>query len=81
LNIAVQLNKLRYIRRCNRGCSTVKTTIHKIDDSEGVIIPRELLDRMNLRVGDQPQIVETNDGIALRPLADSFDGPRGHGQI
>jgi putative addiction module antidote len=51
----------------------MKTTIHKIGDSEGVIVPRELLDRMNLRVGDQLQIVETDDGIVLRPLADSLD--------
>lgn len=51
----------------------MKTTIHKIGDSEGVIVPRELLDRMNLRVGDQLQIVETDDGIALRPVADSFE--------
>ena len=51
----------------------MKTTIHKIGDSEGVIMPGELLDRMNLRAGDQLQIVETDVGIALRPVADSFD--------
>ncbi|MCZ8543147.1 AbrB/MazE/SpoVT family DNA-binding domain-containing protein [Mesorhizobium qingshengii] len=51
----------------------MKTTIRKIGDSEGVIVPRELLDRMNLRVGDQLQIVETDDGIVLRPATDSFD--------
>ncbi|MFC3322169.1 AbrB/MazE/SpoVT family DNA-binding domain-containing protein [Mesorhizobium cantuariense] len=52
----------------------MKTTIHKLDDgSEALILPREVLDNLNLQVGDQLQIVETDDGIILRPVADSFE--------
>ncbi|WP_245455890.1 AbrB/MazE/SpoVT family DNA-binding domain-containing protein [Mesorhizobium sp. M7A.F.Ca.US.008.03.1.1] len=36
-------------------------------------MPRELLDSLNLQVGDQLQIVETDDGIILRPLNNSFE--------
>jgi putative addiction module antidote len=51
----------------------MNTTIRKIGNSEGVILPRELLDRLNLKAGDQLQIVETGDGIALKPVDDSFE--------
>jgi putative addiction module antidote len=52
----------------------VKTIIHKLDDgSEALILPRELLDSLNLQAGDQLQIIETDDGIILRPVADSFE--------
>ncbi|MET2827751.1 AbrB/MazE/SpoVT family DNA-binding domain-containing protein [Mesorhizobium shangrilense] len=42
----------------------MKTTIHKIDDSEGAVIPRKLLDRMNLRVGD---LLETSKRMMALP--------------
>jgi putative addiction module antidote len=52
----------------------VKTIIHKLDDgSEALILPRELLDSLNLQSGDQFQIIETDDGIILRPVADRFE--------
>ena len=52
----------------------MKTTIQTLDDgSEALILPRELLDGLNLHVGDQLQIIETDDGIILRPATDSFD--------
>ncbi|MER8827651.1 AbrB/MazE/SpoVT family DNA-binding domain-containing protein [Mesorhizobium sp. M0938] len=51
----------------------MNTTIRKIGNSEGVILPRELLDRLNLKAGDQLQIVETGDGLALKPVDDSFE--------
>ncbi|CAN7433417.1 AbrB/MazE/SpoVT family DNA-binding domain-containing protein [Mesorhizobium amorphae] len=51
----------------------MKTTIRKIGNSEGVILPRELLDRLNMKAGDQLQIVETSKGIALEPVDDSFE--------
>ncbi|TIP03578.1 MAG: AbrB/MazE/SpoVT family DNA-binding domain-containing protein [Mesorhizobium sp.] len=49
------------------------TTIRKIGNSEGVILPKELLDRMNMKAGDQLQIVETDKGIGLEPVDDSFE--------
>ncbi|TPJ57339.1 AbrB/MazE/SpoVT family DNA-binding domain-containing protein [Mesorhizobium sp. B2-7-1] len=51
----------------------MNTTIRKIGNSEGVILPKELLDRMNMKAGDQLQIVETHKGIALEPVDDSFE--------
>ncbi|MES0035888.1 AbrB/MazE/SpoVT family DNA-binding domain-containing protein [Mesorhizobium sp. M0046] len=51
----------------------MNTTIRKIGNSEGVILPRELLDRLNLKAGDQLQIVETGDGLALKRVDDSFE--------
>ncbi|WP_245497910.1 AbrB/MazE/SpoVT family DNA-binding domain-containing protein, partial [Mesorhizobium sp. M7A.F.Ca.CA.001.08.2.1] len=53
---------------------TVKTTIHKLDDgSDALILPREMLDSLNLQSGDQLQIIETDHGIILRPVADRFE--------
>ncbi|RJT33520.1 AbrB family transcriptional regulator [Mesorhizobium waimense] len=52
----------------------MKTIIHKLDDgSEAVILPRELLDSLNLQVGDQLQIIETDDGVIPRPVDDGFE--------
>ncbi|RRH93428.1 AbrB/MazE/SpoVT family DNA-binding domain-containing protein [Mesorhizobium tamadayense] len=52
----------------------MKTIIHKLDDgSEALILPRELLDSLNLQVGDQLQIIETDDGVILGPVLDNFE--------
>lgn len=52
----------------------MKTTIHNLDDgSDALILPREMLDSLNLQSGDQLQIIETDDGIILRPVADRFE--------
>ncbi|WP_210325109.1 AbrB/MazE/SpoVT family DNA-binding domain-containing protein [Mesorhizobium silamurunense] len=55
------------------GKPSVKTNIHKLDDGSGaVIVPREMLDSLNLQVGDQLQIIETDGGIIVRPAHDNF---------
>ncbi|WP_256749493.1 AbrB/MazE/SpoVT family DNA-binding domain-containing protein [Mesorhizobium sp. Mes31] len=47
----------------------MKTVIHKLEDGSGaVILPREMLNSLNLQVGDQLQIVETDDRVILRPV-------------
>ncbi|OBQ60177.1 AbrB/MazE/SpoVT family DNA-binding domain-containing protein [Mesorhizobium erdmanii] len=51
----------------------MNTTIRKIGNSEGVILPKDLLDRLNMKAGDQLQIVETDKGITLEPVDDSFE--------
>lgn len=53
----------------------MKTIIHKLDDGSGaVILPREMLDKLNLQVGDQLQIIETDDGVILSPVGgDDFE--------
>ncbi|MBZ9814078.1 AbrB/MazE/SpoVT family DNA-binding domain-containing protein [Mesorhizobium sp. CA7] len=46
-----------------------KTTIHGLEDGSGaLLLPREMLDSLNLQVGDELQIVETDDGVILRPI-------------
>ncbi|MBB6408197.1 AbrB/MazE/SpoVT family DNA-binding domain-containing protein [Mesorhizobium sangaii] len=51
----------------------MNTTIRKIGNSEGVILPKELLERLNLKAGDQLQILETDKDIVLKAVDDSFE--------
>lgn len=51
----------------------MNTVIRKIGNSEGVIIPKEVLERLNLRAGDNLVITETKDGIVFKPAEDSFE--------
>ena len=46
-----------------------KTIIHGLKDGSGaLLLPREMLDSLNLQVGDEFQIIETDDGLILRPV-------------
>ncbi|WP_312403350.1 AbrB/MazE/SpoVT family DNA-binding domain-containing protein [Rhizobium sp.] len=45
----------------------MNTTIRKIGNSEGVIIPKEILDRLGLKAGDSVEIREQDGGIHLMP--------------
>lgn len=51
----------------------MNVTLRKIGNSEGVILPKEVLDRHNLRAGDIFEIKETKDGIVLAPADDTFE--------
>ncbi|KQZ94168.1 AbrB family transcriptional regulator [Mesorhizobium sp. Root157] len=51
----------------------MNTTIRKIGNSEGVILPKEVLDRLNIKAGDQLSIIETAKGFTLEPVDDSFE--------
>jgi putative addiction module antidote len=42
-------------------------TIRKIGNSEGVIIPKEVLDRMGVKAGDELTLTEENGKIKLVP--------------
>ena len=45
----------------------MNTIIHGLDDGSGVVVlPREMLDSLGLQVGDELQIIETDDGIILK---------------
>ncbi|NUS20976.1 MAG: AbrB/MazE/SpoVT family DNA-binding domain-containing protein [Mesorhizobium sp.] len=45
------------------------TIIHGLEDGSGaLLLPRELLDSLDLQVGDEFQIIETDDGLILRPV-------------
>ncbi len=51
----------------------MNVTLRKIGNSEGVILPKKVLDRHNLRAGDMFEIKDTKDGIVLTPVDDTFE--------
>ncbi|BCH26048.1 hypothetical protein MesoLjLc_59680 [Mesorhizobium sp. L-8-10] len=48
----------------------MNVTIRKIGNSEGVILPKELLERHNLSTGDTLVLIEDGDELRLRRSAD-----------
>ncbi len=46
---------------------TMTLTIRKIGNSEGIIIPREVLDQMGLKAGDTVDMVAEGNSIQLTP--------------
>lgn len=48
------------------------TTIRKIGNSEGVIIPKEILDRLGLKAGDNVEVREVSGQLVSKPLDDDF---------
>lgn len=51
----------------------MNVTLRKIGNSEGVIIPKEALERLSLKAGDSLQLIETGKGFALEPVDDVFE--------
>lgn len=50
-----------------------KLTIRKIGNSEGVILPKEILARLHVKEGDQLFVTETPDGVSLRSYDPEFE--------
>ncbi len=48
-------------------------TIRKIGNSEGVILPKEVLARMHVKEGDQLFVTETPDGFSVRSYDPAFE--------
>lgn len=48
----------------------MNTTIRKIGNSEGIIIPKEVLERLNLRAGDTVVLLEEGNELRLRQSTD-----------
>jgi len=46
--------------------------IRKIGNSEGIIIPKEVLDRMGLKAGDNVDLTEEAGQLILKPRDDDF---------
>jgi putative addiction module antidote len=51
----------------------MNVTVRKIGNSEGVIIPKEVLERHNLRAGDKLELIDEKEGFTLRPTDEVFN--------
>jgi len=51
----------------------MNTVIRKIGNSEGVILPKELLQSLNLKAGDHVIVTEEKGDIVLKKAGDDFD--------
>ncbi|HEU4988116.1 MAG TPA: AbrB/MazE/SpoVT family DNA-binding domain-containing protein [Rhizobiaceae bacterium] len=51
----------------------MNVTIRKIGNSEGVILPKEVLERHNLRAGDELVLTDSADEISLKPSDETFE--------
>jgi putative addiction module antidote len=49
----------------------MNVTVRKIGNSEGVILPKEVLDRHNLRAGDTLALIEDGQELRLRRSEDA----------
>jgi len=51
--------------------ATVKVTT--VGNSVGVVLPKEMLARLNIKKGDTLYVTETPDGVQLTPYRADFD--------
>ncbi len=56
----------------------MELTITKIGDESCIILPQEVLDRLNLHTGDTVQVTDTPEGLTLSPSEDYFDEAMAH---
>ena len=49
-----------------------KQTLKKIGGSVATVLPKAMLERLNLEAGDEVSVVETPDGILISPLDQDF---------
>jgi len=52
---------------------SMNTVIRKIGNSEGVILPKELLSKLNLQAGDALEVKEIPGGLSLAAVDDAFE--------
>lgn len=50
----------------------MNTTVRKIGNSHGIIIPKDLLDKLHLREGDELELVEVDGRLQIVPSEDDF---------
>ncbi len=53
--------------------SKIKTKVRKIGNSLGIVLSKELLDRLNVREGDDLLWAVTPDGVRLTPHDPDFE--------
>jgi putative addiction module antidote len=56
----------------------MNVVIRKIGNSQGVIIPKQILDRFGLKAGDQLEIIAKNGGMHLQPVEEEFSRQMEH---
>jgi putative addiction module antidote len=49
-----------------------KQTLKKIGGSVATVLPKAMLERLNLEAGDEVSVVETPDGILISPFDADF---------
>jgi putative addiction module antidote len=49
-----------------------KQILKKIGGSVATILPKQMLERLNLQAGDEVSVIETPDGILITPLDQDF---------
>lgn len=55
-------------------------TIRKIGNSEGIIIPKDVLDRMGVKAGDDVTITSEGSKLILTAADGDFDRQLGHAE-
>ncbi len=51
---------------------TAKLKITTVGNSAGIVLPREILERLRVRKGDTLYATETPNGLELRPFDEEF---------
>lgn len=58
----------------------MNVTIRKIGNSEGIIIPREVLDRMGVKAGDEIELTSEGTKVILSVGDDEFERQIAHAE-
>jgi putative addiction module antidote len=73
------LSKLAEMERLEKG-TQMNITVRKIGNSEGVILPKEMLERLNLKAGDTLTVIQREQSLELLPstisLAEQLEAAR-----
>jgi putative addiction module antidote len=51
---------------------TIKLIMTPVGSSAGVVLPKEILAKLRVGIGDMLSVTETPDGIELRPYDEEF---------
>jgi putative addiction module antidote len=51
---------------------TYKVKVTTVGSSTGIVLPKELLGKLNIRKGDTLYVTETPDGLKLTPYDEEF---------
>jgi putative addiction module antidote len=60
--------------------AAVNITVRKIGNSEGIIIPKDVLERVGVRAGDSLELRVEAGGITLHPLENDFQRQLSHAE-